>query len=76
MFYYSNQIIRYRDINDETIAPDTGNSTETFLGSNLNWKNTSFKNDSNDDQISIEFEARQSLDSHEKIDGVIKLNVC
>ncbi|CAI2731506.1 unnamed protein product [Schistosoma spindalis] len=68
------RIIRYRDINDETIAPDTGNSTETFLGSNLNWKNTSFKNDSNDDQISIEFEARQSLDSHEKIDGVIKLN--
>lgn len=76
MFYYSNQIIRYRDINDETIAPDTGSQTETFLGSNLNWKNSSFKNDSNNDQISIDFEATQSLDSHEKIDGVIKLNVC
>lgn len=76
MFYYSNQIIRYRDINDETIAPDTGSQTETFLGSNLNWKSSSFKNDSNNDQISIEFEATQSLDSYEKIDGVIKLNVC
>ncbi|CAH8594890.1 uncharacterized protein DC041_0011900 [Schistosoma bovis] len=68
------RIIRYRDINDETIAPDTGSQTETFLGSNLNWKNSSFKNDSNNDQISIEFEATQSLDSHEKINGVIKLN--
>ncbi|VDP19210.1 unnamed protein product [Schistosoma margrebowiei] len=69
------EIIRYSDINDETIAPDTGRQTETFLGSNLNWKNTLFGNDSKDDQISIEFEARQSLDSHEKIDGVIKFNI-
>ncbi|CAH8612662.1 unnamed protein product [Schistosoma rodhaini] len=68
------RIIRYRDINGETIAPDTGKQTQTFLGSNLNWTVASFRNDSKDNQITIEYEARQSLDSHEKIDGVIKLS--
>ncbi|CAH8602776.1 unnamed protein product [Heterobilharzia americana] len=66
------RIIRYNDSDDHAVVPDDSTSIETFLGSNLDWNMTSFGRVT-DDSVHIEFQAKNSLDSHEKINGVIKL---
>ncbi|CAH8861331.1 unnamed protein product [Trichobilharzia szidati] len=66
------RIMRYNDTDNSGIIPDAvSTSTKTFLGSNLNWTLTRF--DSDKEPVTVEFQAHQSLDSHEKINGAIKL---
>nr|CAH8862559.1 unnamed protein product [Trichobilharzia regenti] len=67
------RIMRYNDTDNTGIIPEAAStSTKTFLGSNLDWKLTKL-DDSNKEPVTIEFQAQHSLDSHEKINGAIKL---
>ncbi|TNN21194.1 hypothetical protein EWB00_010389 [Schistosoma japonicum] len=67
------RIIRYNDTTNDAIAPYDETGQKTFLGSNLNWTIVTF-NHVNSDDIKIEFVATHSADSHDKIDGAIRLS--
>ncbi|KAH8857488.1 hypothetical protein KSF78_0008571 [Schistosoma japonicum] len=67
------EIIRYNDTTNDAIAPYDETGQKTFLGSNLNWTIVTF-NHVNSDDIKIEFVATHSADSHDKIDGAIRLS--
>ncbi|KAK4467460.1 hypothetical protein MN116_009027 [Schistosoma mekongi] len=73
MYKNSIFIICYNDTTNNAMAPYDETGQKTFLGSNLNWSLVTFNNASHD-FINIEFQAIHSADSHDKINGAIKLN--